>query len=181
MPPELTCCILKRTHILGKENAVKPLPAAEGTLLIRLDFSNNGVGEEVCAAARQPGGELQEAMAMFVAVNDAMGQSMGEGEVETNLHVVDDPDYRDATVRQLLNLAAGQSSLLFIADNVTMSRPDHPILVVDAAMEPGRSFRALPSEAFGIESNLSIANMDREDFAQTVDDDGVFRGFRREG
>lgn len=44
-------------------------------------------------------------------------------------------------------------------------------------VEPGRTFRALPSEVNGIESNLSIANMDWEDFAESVDDDGVFRGF----
>jgi hypothetical protein len=30
---------------------------------------------------------------------------------------------------------------------------------------------------WGIENNLSIANMDFEEFAENVDDDGIFRGF----
>jgi hypothetical protein len=30
---------------------------------------------------------------------------------------------------------------------------------------------------WGVENNLSLANMDWEDFAATVDEDGVFRGF----
>jgi hypothetical protein len=37
----------------------------------------------------------------------------------------------------------------------------------------------LPSQIQAIENNLSIANMDFEDFADSVDADGVFRGFPR--
>ena len=58
-----------------------------------------------------------------------------------------------------------------------MAEPDHPLLVLDTRIEPGRSFRALPSQVQSIENNLSIANMDWEDFAGAVDADGVFRGF----
>ncbi|HLF89873.1 MAG TPA: hypothetical protein VI451_13065 [Anaerolineales bacterium] len=43
--------------------------------------------------------------------------------------------------------------------------------------EYGREFRAIPSQIQGIENNLSIANMDFEEFADSVDEDGVFRGF----
>jgi Domain of unknown function (DUF6924) len=31
---------------------------------------------------------------------------------------------------------------------------------------------------WSVENNLSIANMDFEDFADATDDDGIFRGFR---
>lgn len=41
----------------------------------------------------------------------------------------------------------------------------------------GRTFRIIPSEMWGIENNLSIANMDFRDFADSADADGVFRGF----
>ncbi len=41
----------------------------------------------------------------------------------------------------------------------------------------GHEFRAIPSQIQGIENNLSIANMDFEEFAEAVDEDGVFRGF----
>jgi hypothetical protein len=38
--------------------------------------------------------------------------------------------------------------------------------------------RTIPSEMWGIENNLSISNMDFEDFSNVVDEDGVFRGFK---
>jgi len=51
------------------------------------------------------------------------------------------------------------------------------VLVVDLYDEPGRSFRVVPQEAWSVENNLSISNMDFEEFADSVDADGVFRGF----
>ncbi|WP_436838952.1 DUF6924 domain-containing protein [Nocardia salmonicida] len=41
----------------------------------------------------------------------------------------------------------------------------------------GRTFRAIPREVESIVANLSISNMDVHDFADSVDPDGVFRGF----
>jgi len=41
----------------------------------------------------------------------------------------------------------------------------------------GREFRAVPSQIQAIENNLSIANMDFEEFAESADESGVFRGF----
>ena len=38
-------------------------------------------------------------------------------------------------------------------------------------------FRRIPSELWSIDNNLNIANMDWENFAATVDEGGVFRGF----
>jgi hypothetical protein len=43
--------------------------------------------------------------------------------------------------------------------------------------EPGRGFRVVPAELWGVENNLSIANMDFAEFAHHADPDGVFRGF----
>jgi hypothetical protein len=42
----------------------------------------------------------------------------------------------------------------------------------------GREFRCEVGEIASIEANLSIANMDFAEFADAVDPDGVFRGFR---
>ncbi len=39
-----------------------------------------------------------------------------------------------------------------------------------------QAFRCMASEVASIEANLSIANMDFPDFADAVEDDGVFRG-----
>jgi hypothetical protein len=38
-------------------------------------------------------------------------------------------------------------------------------------------FRCIPSELWGIDNNLDLANRDGEDFASAVDEAGVFRGF----
>jgi hypothetical protein len=43
--------------------------------------------------------------------------------------------------------------------------------------DPGRVFRVVPSQILGIENNLSTANMDFDEFADSVGEDGVFRGF----
>jgi hypothetical protein len=64
-----------------------------------------------------------------------------------------------------------------VADRVAHTEPDHALLVVDLHKEPGRTFRVVPSEAWGVENNLSLANMDFEEFADAVDEHGVFRGF----
>jgi hypothetical protein len=65
-----------------------------------------------------------------------------------------------------------------IVDQTAISHPDHPLLVVDLYTGSGNEFRAIPSQIQGIENNLSIANMDFEEFAEAVDEDGIFRGFR---
>jgi hypothetical protein len=65
----------------------------------------------------------------------------------------------------------------FIADGDAIAGPEQVVLVVDLGDEPGRSFRVTPSEAWGVENNLSTANMGFEEFADAVDEDGVFRGF----
>jgi hypothetical protein len=64
-----------------------------------------------------------------------------------------------------------------IVDDATVRWPEHPILVVDLWHEPGRGFRAVPAAVQSIENNLSIANMDFGEFADAVDEDGIFRGF----
>jgi len=66
---------------------------------------------------------------------------------------------------------------LIVGDHVTVTDPEHPLLVLDLIREPGRSFRAPPREIQSVENNLSIANMDFFEFAESVDRDGVFRGF----
>jgi hypothetical protein len=68
-------------------------------------------------------------------------------------------------------------TFLFVADCVALSDREQPILAVDLHHEPGRAFRVIPSAAWGIENNLSIANMDFFEFADSADPDGVFRGF----
>ena len=82
----------------------------------------------------------------------------------------------------------------FVVDSTTLTDEEHPILVVGFSPISGeledyqrspeqtlltdiQTFRAIPSAIQSIQNNLSIANLDFEDFANSVDDDGVFRGF----
>jgi hypothetical protein len=92
---------------------------------------------------------------------------------------LDDVEYRDITKGQLLGLVPENYSHMFIivVDRTASSSPDFPLLIVDLYDGSGREFRAIPSQIQAIENNLSIANMDFEEFADSVDDDGVFRGF----
>jgi len=68
--------------------------------------------------------------------------------------------------------------VLFVADALTVSVQDHPLLVLNLSERaPGEPFRTTPRQVQSIENNLSISNMDFIEFAQAVDPDGVFRGF----
>jgi hypothetical protein len=92
---------------------------------------------------------------------------------------VEDAQYRNLSVAQLLTLLPldYKHSFLFVVDRETLSGPDFPVLVVDLHESAGRTFRAIPTQVQSIENNLSIANMDFEEFAEAVDESGVFRGF----
>jgi hypothetical protein len=68
-------------------------------------------------------------------------------------------------------------TFIIVTDQTATSHPDHPLLIVDLYDSSGREFRAVPSQIQGIENNLSIANMDFEEFADSVHEDGIFRGF----
>jgi len=96
-----------------------------------------------------------------------------------NLHIVNDRRFEGKNPSVLAQAANSSSDhvLLIIADDRTMNEPDAPLLCVDP-IPPGGQFRAIPQQIWGVENNVSIANMDFEEFASAVDTDGVFRGFR---
>ena len=135
---------------------MKYFPDTHNALVLRTDFSDTAAWEAICAAIRKPVGA-------FKAVVD----------------FVSDPVYDGISTEQLLSLIpqASNYTFIFIVDRIALSQPDYPILVVDLYTEPGRTFRVIPSEMCSIENNLSIANMDFEEFAEAVDEDGIFRGF----
>jgi hypothetical protein len=74
--------------------------------------------------------------------------------------------------------ASYQHSFLIVVDAVTVSSPEHPVLLVDLhEEETSVSFRCLPREIAAIEANLSISNMDFFEFGESIGSDGIFRGF----
>lgn len=142
-------------------NPMKPLPHSQTALtalVVRTDFSDDEVWEAIGAAILQ----------------------LTEEGFGAQVEFVDDAMYRGVTKEQLLDLfPEGDRRPFFfmVVDEVTVCSPEHPILVVDLWREPGRELRAVPAAVQSVENNLSIANMDFAEFADAVDEDGIFRGF----
>ncbi|OZC75230.1 hypothetical protein CH251_10695 [Rhodococcus sp. 06-462-5] len=133
------------------------------SLLIRTDFSDDAAWRDLVAAATAP-------------------RSWDESDFYANLTCIDNVRYDGLTIDALL-ASIGDSPIyyVFLADRQTITDPESPIVVVDTGPEetdhqPGQSFRVIPSEIASIENNLSIANMDFEDFSENTDADGVYRG-----
>ena len=138
----------------------KTIPTTENTLVLRTDFSDEAAWESLCAAIQEPDEEFG-----FTA----------------NVDFISDPEYDGLTVEKLPSLFQEDppQSFAFIIDHISLTHPDHPILVVDLQNEPCRTFRVIPKEMWNVENNLSIANMDFDEFADAVDPEGVFRGFQK--
>jgi hypothetical protein len=137
----------------------------DDSLLIRTDFSDDDVWRMVCEAACAPNPDGFQAYFGFV----------------------DDRQLDGATVEALLDVV--DRGYFFVADARTIADPEHPILVVknddpfddddpEFTAPRGATFRVIPSEVRAPSNNLDLANMDFEEFADSTDDDGVFRGFR---
>lgn len=95
---------------------------------------------------------------------------------------VSDMTYAGVTVRQLVetDAAAGiddKEFYLFVVDSKTLADDEHPLLAVDLDTEPGRTFRVPVRFYADVSANLSIANMDFDDFADAADATGTYRGF----
>jgi hypothetical protein len=101
------------------------------------------------------------------------------GEFRDYVSFVSDPDFDGLDISTLTSLGQRNPywSCLFVVDRVSLTDVEHPILVLDLGEEPERPFRVIPREMKSIADNLAIANMDFYEFAESVDADGVFRGF----
>lgn len=133
------------------------LPSTNASLLVRTDFTDGSAWDETKAAA--------------LAEN--------EDGFQAYLHVVDDVTRRDATWQELRSAALAlehHAAVLFIADRVALLG-DHPTQVVDLSSESRPPFRCLARELWAVDTNLNLANMDWEEFADNVEADGIYRGF----
>ncbi|GHO46948.1 DUF6924 domain-containing protein [Ktedonospora formicarum] len=133
---------------------MKNISEMEESTVLRTDFSDESVWRMVCALIEEPVGDFQ-----------------------ANVTFVSDSALEEITVEEIVEHAKKDVGFVFIVDTITISHEEHPILVVDLWEEPGRTFRVIPSEMWGVENNLSIANMFFWEFAESADDDGIYRGF----
>lgn len=131
------------------------IPPTDNALLVRTDFSNQTAWKRLITEAQAPGD-------LFVF----------------NMEIVDDHANNGTTAKQIMTALPVEypHSFIVLADKDSMSGPDYPLLVVDVLGEAGRRFRAAASQIASIDNNLSIGNMDFEEFAESVDDTGIFRG-----
>jgi hypothetical protein len=134
---------------------MKQFPATQDAPVLRTDFSDDAAWQAIRKEVLQP-------VDGFYA----------------NVEFIDDREFADLSKDDLMRSIPRElrHSFMIVADKVSMTG-EHPLLVVDLYTQPGREFRAEPSQIQGIENNLSIANMDFAEFADSCDPDGVFRGF----
>ena len=134
---------------------VKPLPVSDAPLVLRTDFSNQEAWSAVCDRIRHPD-------PLFTA----------------SVTFVDDPDFAGLTPDDLRTRGYyEQQTFAFFADHMTMTHAEHPVLIAFVFEDAHVEFRAIPAAIPGIENNLSLGNMDPEEFAESAGADGIFRGF----
>ncbi|WP_433652884.1 DUF6924 domain-containing protein [Micromonospora zamorensis] len=134
-----------------------PQPNDLTSLVLRTDFTDDTAWEAVKAALRTWEGEDS---ATFVS----------------------DPKYKGVSLHELVDAdnAASQDdrlTYLFLADATTMADVERPLLALDLADEPGRTFRVPPRWYTDVSTNLTIANMDFAEFANAIDRSDTYRGF----
>lgn len=104
------------------------LPRLNSSLLIRTDFSNGDAWQKISDEARRE----------------------NEDGFRAYLGPVSDPAFDGLTweaVRAAVPANENGARVLFIADNVTLVLPDHPLLVVDLQADTGGPpFRCIPPE-----------------------------------
>ena len=135
------------------------LPRSHCSLLVRTDFTSDDAWQAVCDEALR---EYEDGFRAY-------------------LEPVSDPAFDGApweAVRAAVSPDDHGASVLFIADSTTLASLDHPVLAVELLDDGRRPFRCIPPEVWAVENNLNIANMAWEDFADAVDEDGVYRGVR---
>lgn len=97
-----------------------------------------------------------------------------------NFTMINDKQNQNKTPDQIIkNLPEDYPfGVIFVADSLTFNDRENTVLCIDVLEEPGKSFRVIVSELWGVENNLSIANMDFYEFYESCDENGIFRGFK---
>lgn len=134
------------------------LRVTENPLVIRTDFSDENKWKIVSEMIKKP---------------------VGPGNFVAYVDFLNDLNYENIQPKELIRKIKENYTHSFVAlvDKECIQHSEYPILIIDLIEEPGRTFRAIPSQIQGIENNLSISNMDFKEFADSVDKDGIFRGF----
>jgi hypothetical protein len=127
----------------------------DASLLVRTDFTDDAAWDVLVVEASSAYGH-DSFSAALIPVSDTAFERMAAAD---------------------LARIDGSAPFVFAADRESMVGGDKSVVVVDRKKHPGRTFRVVLHELWGVENNLRLANMDFEDFARAADSGGVFRGF----
>ena len=108
-------------------------------------------------------------------IDNLADTELGSLSVET----LDDKQFSGMNLAQLLEAVPADypHTHLFVFDDRSAAEEECSLTVLDLHYQNGRTFRTVPEEVESIDNNLSISNMDWEDFTTRCDEEGVFRGF----
>jgi len=120
-------------------------------LLIRTDFSDNDAWEILKQKILSPDNEY-DAVVTFI----------------------DEKKFENLLLSQLLHFDSEQD-FIFIADSISISG-ESLVLCISLAENYGKNFRIVPSQILSVSNNLFIVNAEFNEYAESVDFNGVYRG-----
>ena len=133
------------------------LPNSDIYLLVRTWFGDDAGWDDLCTVVTE---ETDEG---FVAAPQ----------------IVDDPTFNGFTPEQLEAAHPHRDDgwdVLYIADELAISQPEHPILLLRVGNATDQPFRCRGDRLYEVDANLSLANLDWDDFRDQVDASGVYGG-----
>jgi hypothetical protein len=141
---------------------MKPISNLRSPLVLRTDFSDNAVWEQICRILDKPFYDTDK----------------------MKINYVNDPEYAGVSIAQLFSIIPDPKSAelfyVFIVDGTTISDPTHPLLVVDMVGDPGYTkpglyARVIADDIRDTMQQFEIANMDIEDLLPFDFDDEAYR------
>ena len=146
------------------------------TPLVRTDFSDDVAWRQVLERLARPS-SVEDYEPNVAPVEDrAFTSTTGEALAEAAASIGPIGYVLLADGRSMTEAAAGTEITVAYVDLSPYAFED----AEDFNTFPGRTFRCVVDEVASIGANLSIANMDFHEFADSVEADGVFRGFPEE-
>ena len=132
------------------------LPNSSYPLLVRTDYSDDTAWEALKQKVTSP-----------------------ENEYEAVITFIDERKFENLSLDQLPSIDCEQDKydFIFIADSISMYNKEKTILCVDLGENYGKHFRVVPSKLWAVANNLFIVHMEFNEFAESVDPNGIFRGF----
>lgn len=148
----------KNNNNATMKDSILKLPDSEDVLILRTDFSSDRIWDDLCQSIAKSGSEL---------------------DFQPYVEYLNSKEYSGLNPEFILNRDKNyKHHFIFVVDKITIEHPEHPILCMDLYDKPGETFRVVPAEMWAVENNLSISNVDFEDFLNSIDEDGIYRGLK---